>query len=368
MKGLIDSTLREGEQTPGVIFSLEEKIAIVRLLELVGIEEIELGTATELDQELPLLIKNCRTWPCKPKLALWCRCKPEDIQFAAKLGPDVLSLSIPASDLHICEKLDKTRSWALTTLSDSISLAKKLGMLTVSVGLEDATRADENFLLELVDRAARGGAKRIRLADTVGIASPGTISNLVRKIKSRQSIEIGVHTHNDFGMATANAVTALETGAHWADATVLGLGERAGNCRLEEIAGFLALGGKRRPYQTTYLRNLCSTVAHAAKRQVPPNHPLVGESIFTCETGIHLQGLHKNPATYEPYEPGKVGINRKLLLGSKSGKNALRHRLDELGCSLPEDKIRQTVCLVRDQAASNRRPLNDEEILAIANS
>ncbi len=368
MKGIVDSTLREGEQTPGVIFSLEEKIAIINFLELLGIEEIELGIATKYDQQLPLLIKSCRTRPGQSRLALWCRCKPDDIQYAAELGPDVLSLSIPASDLHITEKLGKSRAWTLNRLSASIKQARALGFHTVSVGLEDATRADEDFLLQLVSTAARTGADRIRIADTVGIASPNAISTLVQKIKKHCSLEIGVHTHNDFGMATANAVSALEAGAHWADATVLGLGERAGNCRLEEITGYLALGGDRRPYHIKHLRTLCLTVARAAEREVPPNHPLVGESIFTCETGLHLQGLNINPATYEPYEPEEVGISRKLLLGRKAGKKAVRHRLDALGCTMPEEKTEQTVLHIRDQAARSRRPLNDEEILAIANN
>jgi len=366
MKGLIDSTLREGGQAPGVFFPLAVKIKVARLLARVGIEEIELGIATPYDRELPLLMRILRRKIRSSRLALWCRCVVGDIDFAAALAPDVLSLSIPASDLHIYEKLGRNRSWARDTLAKAIRHSLAKGIRTVSVGLEDATRADEDFLGQLIQTAAQAGAARVRLADTVGIASPAGIAGLVHRIAKITSLEIGIHAHNDFGMATANGIAALEAGADWTDATVLGIGERAGNSRLEEVAGYLALRGDRRPYQTEHLRPLCHTVAHAAARQIAGSHPVVGEEIFTCETGLHLQGLTRNPATYEPYAPERVGGQRRLLLGSKSGKRAIQDRLQALGCVLPEERLEQVVKLVRHQADRKRRPLNDEEILGIA--
>ncbi|MBU0908023.1 MAG: pyruvate carboxyltransferase [Proteobacteria bacterium] len=365
MKGLIDSTLREGEQAPGVFFPLAVKIKIAKLLARIGIEEIELGIATPYDQELPLLMRILRRRSSSSSLALWCRCVVADIDFAAALAPDVLSLSIPASDLHIYEKLGRNRNWIKETLAQAIRHSLAQGITSVSVGLEDATRADEDFLAQLIQTAEQAGAARVRLADTVGIASPGTIAGLVRRIARISTLEIGIHAHNDFGMATANAIAALEAGADWADATVLGIGERAGNSRLEEMAGYLALRGDRRPYKTEHLRPLCLTVAHAAARQIPGSHPLVGDEIFTCETGLHLQGLTRNPATYEPYDPERVGGERRLLLGRKSGKRAIQDRLHALGCSLPEERLEQVVHLVRREAGSKRRPLNDEEIRTI---
>lgn len=365
MKGLIDSTLREGEQTPGVFFPLAVKIKIAKLLARVGIEEIELGIATPYDRELPLLMRILRRRTRGSRLALWCRCVDADIDFAAALAPDVLSLSIPASDLHIYEKLGRNRGWVKETLASAIrhSLARRIP--AVSVGLEDATRADEDFLDQLIQTAEQAGAARVRLADTVGIASPADIAGLVRRVSRISMLEIGVHTHNDFGMATANGIAALQAGADWADTTVLGIGERAGNSRLEEMAGYLALRGERRPYRIEHLRPLCSMVAHAAARPIAGSHPLVGEEIFTCETGLHLQGLARNPATYEPYDPARVGGQRRLLLGRKSGKRAIQDRLQALGCALPAERLEQVVKLVRHQAGSKRRPLNDEEILRI---
>ncbi|MFH1218177.1 MAG: pyruvate carboxyltransferase [Pseudomonadota bacterium] len=365
MKGLIDSTLREGEQTPGVSFRLSTKIQIARLLARVGIEEIEIGIATPYDRELPELVRLCRREITAGRLALWCRCAEDDIKHGASLKPDVLSLSMPASDMHIFDKMNRNHDWAIATLEKSVKLSRAIGVPFVSVGLEDATRADNDFLLQMVRTAERSGAHRVRIADTVGIASPAMISSLVRRIIGSCSLEIGVHTHNDFGMATANGIAALESGAHWADATVLGLGERAGNSRLEEIAGYLALREGSRPYKTAHLRSLCRVVAKAANLPIAGNHPVVGRSIFTCETGLHLQGLTRNPATYEPYDPSRVGGHRRLLLGKKAGKRAIMDKLDSMGVNMAETELERITSLVRLHAGSKKRPLNDEEILAI---
>ncbi len=365
MKGLVDSTLREGEQTPGVLFSLAEKIKIATLSSQVGIEEIEIGIASPRDTGLPALIQACRQKTAS-RLALWCRCVSEDIIHAAKLDPDVLSLSIPASDMHLTEKMQRNRKWAVDTLKRSIQLARTMGFTMVSVGLEDATRADENFLKKLTTTAHWAGATRVRLADTVGIASPTEITRLVTLLKKSCPVEIGIHAHNDFGMATANSIAALEAGADWADATVLGLGERAGNSRLEEMVGYLSLQAGTRSYKTIDLRALCNVVADAAAQKIDAGHPVVGDSIFTCETGLHLQGLHRNPATYEPYDPKLVGATRKLQLGSKVGTRAVKDRLSSLGYELTEEKTGKIVSLIHKQAKHEQRPLSDAEISSLA--
>jgi homocitrate synthase NifV len=364
MRGLIDSTLREGEQTVGVSFAPASKLAIVKLLARVGVEEVELGIATPRNDCLLELIARAREISPRPQLSFWCRCRPEDIIFAASLAPDVLSLSIPASDLHLTTRLGQHRTWALATLRASLRQAQDLGLSRLSVGLEDATRADESFLLELAATAAATGAFRCRLADTVGIGSPERIGKLVRRLRSSVDVELGIHTHNDFGMATANAVAALEAGAEWADVTVLGLGERAGNARLEEVAGFLALTGLR-DYRTEWLREICHLVAKATDREISPHRPVVGEKIFFCESGLHLQGLVRDPATYEPYAPERVGARRELQIGGKAGRQAVQDRLAALGLALPESTLEAAVGRILRQAAG-RGILTDEEILAAA--
>ncbi|MCK5233152.1 MAG: hypothetical protein KAR13_22975, partial [Desulfobulbaceae bacterium] len=179
-------------------------------------------------------------------------------------------------------------------------------------------------------------------------------------------LEIGVHTHNDFGMATANAIAALEAGADWADVTVLGLGERAGNARLEEITGYLALNSKKRTYNLQYLKNLCREVARAANNKISPRHPVVGEQIFSCESGLHLQGLLREPSTYEPFSPDMVGTERSLLFGEKIGRRAVADYLAFLGLAPDAGRLDDAVASVRRLAGRIGRPLNNTEFAALA--
>jgi homocitrate synthase NifV len=362
MKGIIDSTLREGEQTVGVLFSLQQKLDIVRRLSNIGVEEIEIGTVSSFDNDLHKLTGLGRRIKNLPQLAVWCRCHAGDIAIAASLQPDVLSLSIPVSDIHIEKKLGRNREWVLKTLSASIIQARELGIKKVSLGLEDATRADPLFLDEVVKTAEKSGADRIRLADTVGIAGPTEIVTLVTHIKQSTRMEIGVHMHNDFGMATANSLAALESGADWADSTVLGLGERAGNARLEELVGYLSLR-RNRDYRTNELPELCRYVAHAADKTILPDHPIIGSRIFYCETGLHLQGLCHAPDTYEPFEPAKVGAERRLLFGKKIGKSVVKYHLAAMGSRVSADQLGEAVKFVRKKAEKLGRPLQNKEMV-----
>ncbi len=357
MKGLVDSTLREGQQRVNLFFSLAQKKEIYSQLCRIGVEEIELGIATAHDHELSGLISWCRQQGGGQRLALWSRCRAGDIRLAAALKPDVLSLSIPVSDLHILKKLARDRQWVLDTLADSLHLARCLGLPHVSVGLEDATRADRDFLAAVCRTAEEHGACRVRLADTVGIAGPALISDLVRHIRAKNNLEVGVHCHNDFGMATANALHAFEAGADWADVTVAGIGERAGNARLEEVAGYLSLR-RGRAYDVSRLAPLARRVAAMAGQTVPPHQPLVGSEIFTCETGLHLQGLEKDPASYEPYAPERVGAKRRLRFGAKLGRRTVRDRLAATGRSLSEPQIDELTTAMRSFFKQSRTSLS----------
>lgn len=365
MKGLIDSTLREGEQTVGISFTLAQKTKIIAQLIQLGIEEIELGVAGVRNPELASLIHAARVAGAG-RLALWCRCLPADIDCAIAMQPDVLSLSIPASDLHLCKKIGRDRSWAISTMNTAIRHARSSAIPFISVGFEDATRADKNFLTQLAVTAEKAGALRLRLADTVGIAGPAVIKSLVEEIRQHSALEIGVHTHNDFGMATANTIAAIEAGADWADVTVLGLGERAGNARLEEVAGYLALNCKRRIYNMQYLKNLCREVARYANSEISPRHPVVGEQIFSCESGLHLHGLLREPSTYEPFSPEMVGTERNLLFGKKVGRRALADHLAFLGLTPDTGRLDEAVASVRRLAKRIGRPLNGAELTALA--
>ena len=359
---IIDTTLREGEQTPGVLFSLDEKRRIVDGLVRVGVGEVELGISSSFHPCVGPLIAHCRNNHTHLKLSLWSRCKKEDIAVAAELRPDLLSLSIPVSDLHLQKRLGKDRAWALATLRSAMHFARDKGM-TLSIGFEDASRSDQRFLMEMAQVAEQLGAVRIRLADTVGIASPGQMARLVADLdKGLTTSQLAVHTHNDFGMATANAVAALEAGARYVDTVVLGLGERTGCARLEEIVAYLNLVKGDTRLQTGQLKPLARYVAKITGRPIEGNRPIVGEDIFTCETGLHLQGLRNDPQTYEPFAPEQVGAERKLLLGPKCGRRAIIAHLAGLDHALVKNLPENAVQTVRDAATQLRRPLSDLEV------
>ena len=299
-------------------------------------------------------------------MALWCRCRGEDIATAAHLRPDVLSLSLPASDLHISKRLGTTRAGLLAQLRESVGAARDLGLTRVSLGVEDSSRADPEFLDELVATAVAAGVWRIRLADTVGILTPNQTGLLIASYRRRYpSLALAFHGHNDFGMASANALSALEAGAEWADVTVLGLGERAGCARLEELVGMLTLVKNTKRYRVDRLSKLCGLVAQAAGRPISGNHPLVGEAIFTCESGLHVHGLLADPASYEPFPPERVNGQRVVRLGAKSGAQAVARYFDALGLrsatSLPV-----LVGKIRHRATELGRPLLDAEIRCLA--
>lgn len=368
-KKIIDSTLREGEQTPGTFFSLTDKLAIIDGLARIGVAEIECGISSPYYPNTPDLVRHIHSTHNNIQSSLWCRCHKDDIDFGTAISPDILSLSIPVSDLHIREKLGKDKKWIRKTMRNALRQVTKT-KVKVAIGFEDATRADISFLTEMSLLAKKEGAFRIRLADTVGRATPLEFGSLVATIKKVVGgLSVGVHTHNDFGMATANAITGLENGAEWADTTVLGLGERTGCARLEEIAGYLALIQNNTNLHSTELLPLSRFVAEATKKPIPMNQPIVGERIFTCETGLHLQGLYKNPKTYESYPPERVGGCRSLLLGAKSGKRALAHKLEELGHGqISESKLHTTLKQVRHYAITSHAPLTDEELLQVIHS
>lgn len=358
---IIDTTLREGEQTPGVNFSLQEKQRIVDGLAKIGVPEVEIGISSRFHAcSGPLIAYSRRAHPGL-RLSLWSRCREEDICWAAELKPDILSLSIPVSDIHLKKRLQKDRAWAQQTMCAAIDSARRHG-LTVAIGFEDATRSDLGFLQYMAKTAERMGVVRIRLADTVGIGSPRRIAGLVTSLQEGLGCPLAVHTHNDFGMATANAVAALEAGARSADTVVLGLGERTGCARLEEVAAYLCLVGGMNNYKTEYLKPLARYVAGVAGREIEGSRPILGADIFTCETGLHLQGLQNDPQTYEPFAPERVGGKRKLIIGAKSGRRAIMTHLAGLDSKQPANLTEKTVHLVRETAINLNRPLHDAEL------
>ncbi|MDH3392574.1 MAG: pyruvate carboxyltransferase [Desulfobulbaceae bacterium] len=363
MKGLVDSTLREGAQSVGVHFNRAEKIRIIELLVKIGIEEIELGLASD-KAEIADLLASCRNTENETRFAIWCRCRADDVRAATELRPDVLSLSVPSSDLHLERRLHRNRQWAIDSLRAAIEQARAANLPYISVGLEDASRADPKFLAELADTATTAGADRLRLADTVGTCNPTRIQEMVSHLREQTHLAIGIHAHNDFGMATANTITALTAGADWGDVSILGLGERAGMAKLEEVAGFLSLHNHHRSYRVELLKAACKIVSDATQRIIQPHHPIIGEAIFTCETGLHLQGLLREPSTYEPFDPQLVGSKRQLLFGTKIGQGAVEGLLANHQQSATPLMLQKITSAIREHAKNKQRPLTAGEIIS----
>jgi homocitrate synthase NifV len=274
-------------------------------------------------------------------------------------------MSIPVSDIHIKNKLNKDRKWVLARVCEGIRQVKDRASCYLSLGLEDASRADIAFVEEVCSLAQREGIDRIRFADTVGIMEPITMFETIMRLKSQLCIDIGVHTHNDFGMATANAISALSAGADFVDVTVNGLGERAGNAALEEVVAFLAKRKGVDRYSLQYVGCLSDYVAEICGIPVSSKKPVVGKDIFSCETGIHVDGLLKNPLNYEPYEPSELCLERRLLIGKKTGTNALRHKLKSLRIDAEDHLLKELLKTIKKESSRMKSSLTDEELLTL---
>jgi homocitrate synthase NifV len=358
---LIDTTLREGEQAYGVYLALKDRERIALELAACGVEEVELGWVGQ--EELPALRAAVRGRMGRTAVSLWSPMREEDVRQAAALSPDRLNLGLPVSDQHIRLRLNLDRGKLLALITREVGRAVSLGIPSISVGLEDATRADPEFALTAARTALAAGARRIRIADTVGLASPLDMAELVRRFLDGGVPCLAVHCHNDFGMATANAVTALACGAEAADVSVLGLGERAGIAALEEVAASLVLRDKAsRTYDLHRIGALCRFVAQAAGRPMAPDKSVTGRNIFACETGLHVHGLSESSALFEPFPAEAVGGRRVVGLGKKSGRRAVRIALDGLGLACPPEKLPEVVRGVRGASARLGRPLNREEV------
>lgn len=342
-----DTTLRDGAQAPDVRLGSEDKLAIARALDAVGIDELEVGTpamgASEQEdiRRIAALGLTCR-------LVAWCRARLEDLAVASDCGVDGVHISLPVSDSHI-NALGKNRQWVLQQLYTLIPAAQER-FARVSVGAQDATRAEPSWLVAFARAAQDLGIQRLRIADTVGIGRPAEIGRLIGLIRTvAPDLPLEFHGHNDLGMATANALSAAEAGADALSITVNGLGERAGNTALEQIV--MAL--HQHPELTCATRSqgllsLCKSVARAACRPIPPSQPVVGDMAFAHESGIHCHAMAKDPTTYEPFAPQCIGRNnRRFVLGSHSGSAGIRHLLEQAGISASSHQVHRLGALLR---------------------
>lgn len=358
-----DTTLRDGEQTAGVVFSLAEKRAIARLLDDIGVGEIECGIPA-MGREEQASVQALVEMGLQARLMTWNRATIEDIRASLATGVTAVDISLSVSDIHLERKLKKSRDWVKEQLKRALGFAKEHG-LYVSVGGEDASRADLAFLAELLEIARSLGADRFRYCDTLGILDPFAMYEHVRYLRERvPELDLEVHTHNDLGLATANALAGLRGGARFVNTTVNGLGERAGNAALEEVVMALKHAcGVDPGIDTRRFVELSRLVGVASCRPVPEWKAVVGERVFSHEAGLHTDGVLKAPANYEGFDPAEVGLRRHLVVGKHSGSHGLGYRLRQLGIELERSALDQLLEQVRAQAQTAKRPLDDAELL-----
>jgi homocitrate synthase NifV len=362
---LIDTTLREGEQLYGAYYDPPFRRRILLHLAEAGVEEAEAGCVGR--DGLAELLVWARVALPGLRLGVWSPCRKDCLARAALLGAHVVNVGVPVSDLHLTRRLGWTRSQALARIRRILDASAELGVPQVSFGLEDASRADAGFVAEAAQTAARHGAARVRVSDTVGHAGPLETARLVGAVRraldaENAGVRLAVHCHDDFGMATANALTALDSGADQADVSLLGVGERAGVASTEELAAYLALRRRVARYDIAVLRRACGLISRAARIEVARTKAVVGRDIFRCESGLHVHGLGKDTSLFEPYPPEAVGAERELALGGKSGKAAVRALSGELGLELDESSLSEATQRIRKAASALGRPLRPEEL------
>jgi 2-isopropylmalate synthase len=361
---IFDTTLRDGEQTPGVSITPEQKVQIAIKLDKLGIDTIEAGFPIVSNGEMQA-IKRINKEGLNAEICGLARTINSDIDSALRCDLKYIHTFIATSDIHLKYKLKMTRDQVLEKAVSAVEYAKKHGM-HVEFSAEDATRSDRFFLFNVFKAVANAGADRVDLPDTVGYATPQYITELVKEVKKSISIPISMHCHDDFGLAVANSIAGINAGASCAHVTINGLGERAGNASLEEfVMSLQCLYGKEHNIKTDLLYETSKFVSNTMGIIVQPNKAIIGENAFGHESGIHTHGILNNPLTYEPISPELVGRRRWLQAGKHAGAHGIRAMLEEFGISATDEQLKDIVDRQKN-LADKGKSITTADLLSIA--
>ncbi|HNR30403.1 MAG TPA: 2-isopropylmalate synthase [Candidatus Hydrogenedentes bacterium] len=380
---IFDTTLRDGEQSPGMSMHQHEKIRMARQLERLGVNTIEAGFPIASEQEFEAVrrvageIKACR-------VAALARALPTDIERAAQAlehaEKPTLHTFIASSDIHLKDKLRMTRQQVLEAAHNAVTLAKQLVPPRVEFSAEDATRSDWDFLVALTKVAIEAGADIINLPDTVGYTTPGEIKEMfeyvigkTKNVPGAERVIFSSHNHNDLGLAVANALAAAAGGARQVECTVSGIGERAGNTSLEEFVMALRVRQDSYPFETdvvtTEIVPSSTLLSKITGMAIPYNKPIVGRNAFAHESGIHQHGVIANARTYEIMTPDSVGLHKsQLVLGKHSGRAGLAKRCEELGYKLSADDLQKLYEKFIDLTAKKKEVYDEDLVMLIVSA
>lgn len=361
---ILDTTLRDGEQTPNVALSIDDKLKIAQALDELGVDIIEAGFPISSEGEAEA-VKKIAGAGLQSEICALCRATKVDIDAAIAGDVDSIHIFLATSKVHLEKKLKISKEEAVQKAIEAVQYGKEHGLI-VEFSCEDATRTDLEFLDEVHSSIESVGVDRIDIPDTVGVMTPPAMMQFVSEIKKKTTVPLAVHCHDDFGLSVANTLAGVRGGAEEVHVTMNGLGERAGNAALEEVVMALqAFYGISTSVNTRKLAFVSRLVSQLTGVQVQPNKAIVGENAFSHEAGIHVHGILSEASTYEPMRPEIVGKERSIVMGKHSGAHAIESRLKEYGITLDKDQLKELVKKVKKYAESGKR-LDDAELFALA--
>ncbi len=361
---ILDTTLRDGEQTPNVALSSEDKVKIAQALDELGVDIIEAGFPVNSEGEAEA-VKAISNSGLKAEICALCRASQMDLDAALACDVDSVHIFLATSKTHLEKKLKITQMEARDMAINAVQYAKDHGLI-VEFSDEDGTRTDLEFLHVMHKAVQEAGVDRIDIPDTVGVMIPPAMQQFVTEIKKHVKVPLAVHCHDDFGLSVANSLAGVLGGAEEIHCTINGLGERAGNAALEEVVmGLQAFFNVKTNINTRKMAFVSRLVSQLTGIAVPPNKAIVGENAFSHESGIHVHGVLSECSTYEPMRPEIVGKERTFVVGKHSGVHAVNNKLKEYGLELAQDQMKEVVARVKKYAESGKK-LDDAELLAVA--